>query len=87
MTGHEYARPTPPFRVARDGTVTERAGGAVIGHVRLVSGRGWVAEHSIGREPNPLRPNTRKAAARALWDASPYADRAKAQTTPTEETR
>jgi len=57
----------PPFKVARDGCVTDRAAGHVIGWVWLESD-GWTAR-DLERVPVARRyPNGRKYAARAVWD-------------------
>ena len=61
-----------PYKVARDGTVTHREGGHVIGWVYLTH-TGWVA-YDLTRTQLPRDfPNGRKYAARAVWQA--YASR------------
>lgn len=55
-----------PYKVAKDGTVYHRAGGHVIGRVRLVPA-GWLAL-GIGDARLAVW-NTRSDAARAVWRA------------------
>lgn len=59
-----------PFKVARDGTVTHRAAGHIIGRVYLDSQDGWVGDDVEGKRINSrLHWNGRKYAARAVWEA------------------
>ena len=56
-----------PYKVARDGTVTDRAAGHIIGYVRREAGVGWSAETLSTRVPPGTYPDGRKYAARAVW--------------------
>lgn len=62
-----------PFLVQHDGTVRERAGGAVIGRVYLNALDGWIAVGLTGERLPRDYPNGKTYAARAVWRASPYA--------------
>lgn len=65
--------PTPcPFIIKRDGTVTVRGDGAVIGRVNLDPEAGWIGFGVGDVRITTLHWNGRKYAARAVWEASPY---------------
>lgn len=57
-----------PFKVARDGTVTDRAAGHIIGEVWLDSDGWHAATVSWGDVPLGTYPNGRSYAAWAVWD-------------------
>lgn len=62
-----------PFKVDRDGTVTHRDSGTIIGRVRLDRNDGWTA-YGIGDATiNRRYWNGRKYAAQAVWESSPFA--------------
>lgn len=65
-------RPPEPFKVDRDGIVTHRESGTMVGRVRLDPTDGWTAL-GLGDEPiNKQHWNGRKYAARVVWEASPF---------------
>lgn len=61
----------PPFIVAHNGTVADRATGTVIGSVSLTR-NGWIGRHLNGRLVQKAHWNGRKYAARALYEESPF---------------